>query len=68
MTDDRCGICPACRRVEAARRSALRAANPPFSHADDHIVMVWNDMLKENPCERERRTEDRPRRHPATAG
>jgi hypothetical protein len=47
----RCGKCKACQNVERAKHLALKVANPPFSHADDSTVMLWNDALKMNPCE-----------------
>ena len=51
MQKIRCGKCPACLRVETAKSACLKVANPPFSHADDSTVMLWNDTLDNNPCE-----------------
>ena len=50
-TMKRCGTCGNCRKLEKVKRSVLRAVNPPFSHADDDVAMVWNDMLASLPCE-----------------
>jgi hypothetical protein len=30
----------------------LACTNPPFSHADDGVVHLWNEELKQLPCER----------------
>lgn len=49
---NRCGECDACRRVAVARRSVLRVANPPFSHASTETVVLWNQILADNICER----------------
>lgn len=46
----RCNTCDNCKKLERARNSVLRAANPPFSHADDGVVDVWNTMVKTYPC------------------
>jgi hypothetical protein len=45
-----CGICKNCLIIEKAKISCLRTANPPFSHADDNTVMIWNSMLQDYPC------------------
>ena len=38
--------------VERTKRRVLAVANPPFSHADDGAVLVWNTTLYRNPCEK----------------
>ena len=50
-TQKRRGRCKACRIVERTRTRVLAVANPPFSHADQGAVDVWNRTLAENPCE-----------------
>lgn len=50
MTQERCHECEACRRVAATQRLAL--PSPPFTHASDHVSLVWNQVLADNPCER----------------
>lgn len=52
MLVDRCGECPACKRIEDQKPAMLACANPPFSHVSDGIVQVWNQLLDDNPCER----------------
>jgi hypothetical protein len=47
---ERCGSCENCKKLERVKKSVLAACNPPFSHADDGVVQVWNDMLEELPC------------------
>ncbi len=47
----RCGRCPACRRVDKAKKWAM--PNPPFSHATPETVAGWNEVLAANPCEEE---------------
>jgi len=54
MLTKRCGGCDNCKKLEKVKRSVLRAVNPPFSHADDGVVAVWNDMLASLPCLRYR--------------
>jgi len=48
--EKRCGECKNCLIAEKARIACLKTANPPFSHADDDTVMIWNDTLKNYPC------------------
>lgn len=48
LSPDRCGQCENCKIVQRAAQSCL--PNPPFSHASDHTVQVWNDMLAAHPC------------------
>jgi hypothetical protein len=47
----RCGTCTACKHIERVKPTILRCANPPFSHATDDTVKVWNQTLFDNPCE-----------------
>lgn len=47
---DRCGKCENCLKVLEARQAVLKAVNPPFSHADDDVIQVWNDTLQDYPC------------------
>jgi len=46
----RCGECEPCRRLESARLSVLKVANPPFSRAGSETIEFWNRELKENVC------------------
>jgi len=46
----RCGKCSNCKKLELVKKRVLACCNPPFSHADDDVVKVWNDMLKMLPC------------------
>lgn len=47
---ERCGKCDNCKMVERARNKVLAVCNPPFSHADQGVVDVWNDVLESYPC------------------
>lgn len=47
---DRCGECENCKKLERVRQRVLACANPPFSHADDDVVELWNRELAELPC------------------
>jgi hypothetical protein len=47
---DRCGLCSACLHVLATQKIMLAAANPPFSHVRPGEVEMWNNALKDNPC------------------
>ena len=47
-----CGVCDNCKKLEKVKQSVLRCCNPPFSHADQDVVDVWNDSLERYPCER----------------
>lgn len=49
---DRCGECDNCKKVERVKRRVLACCNPPFSHADQGVVDVWNDALQDFPCEK----------------
>lgn len=48
-TDVPCS-CENCRRLERVRQLVLRCANPPFSHADDGVVSLWNSEVSRLPC------------------
>lgn len=52
MQIPRCGQCNNCQRIERVKPTVLRCANPPFSHADDNVSLVWNQTLFDNPCEK----------------
>lgn len=45
---NRCDKCEACKCVRAT--AALVMPNPPFEHADQATVDMWNKTLDENPC------------------
>jgi len=47
---NRCGKCDNCLKIDKIKVSILRCCNPPFTHADQDIIDVWNDQLKEFPC------------------
>lgn len=46
----RCGQCENCKKLEQVKSIVLRACNPPFSHADDDVVNLWNEELERLPC------------------
>lgn len=50
MLTNRCGECDNCKKLERVQRSVLRVVNPPFSHADDDTIKLWNRELAELPC------------------
>jgi hypothetical protein len=52
MKLERCGVCDACKHIEAVKPTVLRCANPPFSHVDDGPVRLWNQELFDHPCEK----------------
>lgn len=45
-----CGTCKNCLELQKVRVRILACTNPPFSHADDDIVDVWNTELKRLKC------------------
>lgn len=47
---ERCGECENCKRLEQVKQRVLACIDPPFSHADDGVVAVWNDELIRLPC------------------
>lgn len=46
----RCGTCANCLMLERARRRILACCNPPFSHASQAVIDLWNAELKRLPC------------------
>ena len=50
----RCGACSNCKKLAKVQKSVLACCNPPFSHADQDVVDVWNAELARLPCEGER--------------
>jgi hypothetical protein len=44
----RCGVCSNCLLIEQTKH--LLMPNPPFSHANQQTVDVWNHMLETHPC------------------
>jgi hypothetical protein len=46
----RCGKCENCVKLEKVKASVARCANPPFSHADQDVVELWNAELARLPC------------------
>jgi len=48
--NNRCGKCANCLEIERIKSRVLACANPPFSHADDDVVKVWNTELERLPC------------------
>ncbi len=46
----RCGKCKNCVDLERIKRRVLACCNPPFSHADDGVVNLWNTELARLPC------------------
>ena len=46
----RCGKCQNCRDLARVRSRVLACCNPPFSHADDGVVNLWNTELARLPC------------------
>lgn len=48
--EERCGKCTNCENLERVKQKVLACANPPFSHADDGVVNVWNQELTRLHC------------------
>lgn len=46
----RCGKCQNCLDLERVKQRVLACCNPPFSHADQDVVDVWNAELERLPC------------------
>ena len=65
IPDDRCGLCSACLHVQATQKLVLAAANPPFSHATQRDVDMWNSTLADNPCNHDPSTGNRIREREA---
>lgn len=51
-TKPRCGQCNNCKELQQVKERVLACANPPFSHADDDVVTVWNNELARLQCQR----------------
>lgn len=51
MIEKPCGVCSNCKKLETLKHLILRATNPPFSHADDDVVAVWNDGVQYYRCQ-----------------
>lgn len=50
MTTGRCGKCQNCLALERVKQRVLACCNPPFSHADNGVVELWNKELERLPC------------------
>ena len=48
----RCNVCKNCVALESVKERVLACVNPPFSHADQDVINLWNEELKGLPCER----------------
>ena len=46
----RCEKCANCVDLARVQRLVLACCNPPFSHADDGVVDLWNAELKRLVC------------------
>jgi len=46
----RCGKCVNCVQLEKVRARVLACCCPPFTHADDGVVTLWNEELARLPC------------------
>ena len=49
-TTHRCGACPNCLELAKVQKRVLACCNPPFSHADDGVVDLWNTELERLVC------------------
>jgi hypothetical protein len=49
-SSQRCGTCDNCLALEKIRQLVLACCNPPFSHADQGVVDLWNRELDRLPC------------------
>lgn len=49
MSPQRCGNCHNCQYVNHEKHRYI--PNPPFTHATDDLVMLWNQFLADHPCE-----------------
>ena len=47
----RCGMCTNCKELERVQKRVLACCNPPFSHADNDVVKLWNEELARLPCQ-----------------
>lgn len=48
----RCGECGNCKKLDKLKVRVLACCNPPFSHADQGVVEVWNELVERLKCER----------------
>ena len=55
----RCGKCENCKKLERVMRRVLACCNPPFTHADQGVVGLWNQELSRLPCGQENNEEER---------
>ena len=46
----RCGTCDNCVELERVKGRVLACCNPPFTHADDDVIQLWNAELARLPC------------------
>lgn len=46
----RCNECDNCKKLEKVKSRVLACVNPPFTHASQDVIDVWNDMLASLPC------------------
>lgn len=46
----RCGKCENCKKLERVKQRVLACCNPPFTHADQDTVDLWNKELARLPC------------------
>jgi len=46
----RCHECKNCLDLEKVRASVFKVANPPFSHACQDVIDLWNTELQRLPC------------------
>jgi hypothetical protein len=51
MTHNRCGTCLNCQKLQRVQARVLACCNPPFTHADDDVVQLWNRELADLPCQ-----------------
>ena len=49
----RCGECDACKTVEATKRIILSESAPAGSGINEQSRVMWNAILRDNPCEKE---------------
>jgi hypothetical protein len=49
-SEARCGACQNCLDLARVRSRVLACCNPPFSHADDGVVSLWNTELARLSC------------------
>ena len=42
--------CANCVKLRRIQQRTLACCNPPLSHADDGVIAVWNDAVRDFPC------------------